>query len=340
MVIPKRVIKVLGREDVLFSQRVTRDIAAQIGFDTSVIEELALVSSELASNLLKHAHNGCLILSPYEDHEQGRRGIQIESTDDGPGILHPEKALEDSFSTLGSLGIGLGAVNRLMDDLVMSVRIKGRGTRIGCVRFLYPDEDTYKPVPVEFGGASRPHPASKVNGDCFIIKRHGQQALVGVIDGLGHGPGAHHAAVQARMYVERHYRLSLSEIFQGTCRACRGTRGVVMELARFDFERNTLRFAGIGDTTVKVIGPSEKLTLLSKRGVVGLNQCKPREFEYDWDRKWTLVLASDGISSHWQPRDIPEFHNMSAVLLSQAILKRYSKPQDDATVVVVKETLS
>lgn len=49
--------------------------------------------------------------------EQGlRRGVMIEAADEGPGIGDIALALEDGFSTSGSLGLGLPGVRRLVDE--------------------------------------------------------------------------------------------------------------------------------------------------------------------------------------------------------------------------------
>ena len=70
----------------------------------------------------------------------GRMGIQIASEDEGPGIVDVEQALTDGYSTSDSLGLGLGTVNRLMDDLEISSGPAG-GLCIVCQRWLRPKPD-------------------------------------------------------------------------------------------------------------------------------------------------------------------------------------------------------
>ncbi len=57
----------------------------------------------------------------------------------------------------------------------------------------------------------------------------------------------------ARQYVESHYDLPLPAIFRGVGRACRATRGVVMALARFDWDQGRLSFASVGNIEVRVL---------------------------------------------------------------------------------------
>ena len=109
------------------ARRAAKDMALAMGFDAKVSEEITLVISELASNLVRHARGGTLTLTPVND--GGRVGMQIESCDRGPGIADVEQAIKNGFSTAGSLGYGLGTVNRLMDQFdITSQRGTGAGT--------------------------------------------------------------------------------------------------------------------------------------------------------------------------------------------------------------------
>ena len=115
--------------DLSAARLAARSMSTAIGFDECAVEEIALVVSELATNLVKHAKKGILRLRRTE--EAGRAGIQIDSEDEGRGIPNVEQAVGDDFSTSGSLGCGLGAVNRLMDEFDVTSR-PGAGTSIMC----------------------------------------------------------------------------------------------------------------------------------------------------------------------------------------------------------------
>ncbi|MEW5958324.1 MAG: hypothetical protein AB1801_11400, partial [Chloroflexota bacterium] len=251
------------------------------------------------------------------------------------------QALTDGFSTVGSLGYGLGTVNRLMDELHLTSQPDGpeRGTHIICKRFVRPDEPVVKPGPLEFGVATRPHPLMAVNGDAFVLKQWGQSALVGVIDGLGHGQFAQRAAHTARQYVESHYDQPLSSIFLGAGRACRATRGVVMALARFDWTVDplqiTLTFASLGNIEARVFGKSESMNLIVRRGILGAQTVNPVVTGHRWEPGYMLVLHSDGVSSRWHWTDFA-LAQSPAQTVAQQLLRRLANDQDDATVAVVR----
>ena len=99
-------------------------MAESIGFDEVVGEEIALVVSELGSNLIEHAGGGTLTLGAVTD--QGRRGVQIESLDHGPGIAAAErqrlfrpfsKSAKDAANSAPGVGLGLALCRRLAADL-------------------------------------------------------------------------------------------------------------------------------------------------------------------------------------------------------------------------------
>jgi len=312
-----------------------RSMSTAIGFDERAVEEITLVVSELATNLVKHAKDGILRLRRAE--EDGRTGIQIDSEDQGPGIVNVEQAIGDDFSTSGSLGCGLGAVNRLMDEFDVTSR-PGVGTRIVCKRWLRLDVPPALACPLVFGVASRPCPLMPVNGDTFVIHEWGESALVGVIDGLGHGQFAYRAAQAARQYVERHYDQPLAEIFLGVARACRATRGVVMALARFDWGRGTLTFASVGNVEARVFGAPAPMNFVYPRGILGLNARRPVVTQHRWELSNVMVLYSDGLSTHWRWSDFPHLAEASPTVAAQELLRAFARETDDATVVVVKGT--
>ena len=112
-----------------------RASARALGFNQNDLDRLATAVSELARNIIKYAPDvGGDILLTHE-HRDGRLLLTVEARDNGPGIVHVEAALQEHFSTSGSLGLGLPGVKRMMDEFSI-VSIPGRGTvvTIGLVR--------------------------------------------------------------------------------------------------------------------------------------------------------------------------------------------------------------
>ena len=212
--------------------------------------------------------------SQYPEEEKATAIPQVAASE--RGTAPTGQAITDGFSTAGSLGYGLGAVNRLMDDFGIASRGQGgQGTRIVCQRWRSLKNPAVKPCPLVLGAATRPLPAMVKNGDAFVLERWGESALVGVIDGVGHGQSAFQAALEARLFVENHFDRPLDALFFGVGRACRGTQGVVMALARFDWGSEKLTFASVGNIESRVFECPQKMNFNQRRGLIGLNAPNP-----------------------------------------------------------------
>jgi anti-sigma regulatory factor (Ser/Thr protein kinase) len=309
-------------------------LARELGFSDQEAHEIALATGELATNLVKHAKGGEIRLSPMQS--GGITGVQIVSEDDGPGIPDVEAALGDGYSTSDSLGYGLGTVNRLMDGLEFCSR-KKRGLRIMCQRWKRSQPSTLADQRLEFGAATRSYRLMPDNGDAIVLCHWEGHALAGVIDGLGHGNLAHRAAQAARQYVEQHFEQPLDRIFQGTSRACRSTRGVVMGLARFQLASQTVVVAGLGNVEIRLIGCAVPFSPRLRRGVVGIGTAQlPVPTEHPWTRGCLLIMHSDGVRPHWTGEEIQALSDGNASIIARHLLDKHGRLEDDATAVVAR----
>src|SRR5262245_25494126 len=96
-----------NRSQIGESRRVIAALARDFGFDESSCGNVALLVSEAASNVLKHAEKGELLARIVEQEE--RIGLEVLILDKGPGMVDPARCLRDGFSTAGTPGTGLGA---------------------------------------------------------------------------------------------------------------------------------------------------------------------------------------------------------------------------------------
>ncbi|MEI7839456.1 MAG: ATP-binding protein [Methylococcaceae bacterium] len=318
--------------EVIAIRRIAKEMARDIGFNATHCEEISLVVSELASNITKHAERGMVTITPLLN--DNCRGLMIEAEDDGEGF-NEHTMMKDGVSTSETLGVGLGAINRLMDEFEILQRADHTGTHIVCKRWLYDNSNHGQICPFEFGVISRPKPGETANGDTFIIKHIRAATLVGVIDGVGHGELARQAANAARQYVERHADSPLLDIFRGVDRACSVTRGVVMALAVFDWTQGSFRFASVGNIEVKVFNHDrEKLKFVTRRGVVGKFAPPPVVTENQWQAGDKMALYSDGISSHWNWHEFTNDAMSTAPVIAKQIYNTTQKDHDDATILI------
>lgn len=335
--LPKAVeVKVVAAGDIARAGDRVRQLAELIGFTRGEIEEIVLAVSELASNLVRHAGGGLISLSTLQAGE--RAGVQIESADNGPGITDIERALTDGFSTAGGLGNGLGTVNRLMDRLDFH-QPTARGLRIVCQRWVRPrSKHSFRRL--DCGAATRACRSAQENGDAFVIKQWADQALLGVIDGLGHGPSAHKAAHAARSYVEHHFDQPFRDLFRGVERACRATRGVVMGLARVELTRSVAIISVVGNVEVRLLGISPPPRIAIRRGILGSHAPEVVAEENPWGPGAVLIMHSDGVQARWHARDYADLSAEAPALVARRLLQTFGKAEDDATVLVAKNSAS
>jgi|ERR1051326_6519715 serine/threonine-protein kinase RsbT len=113
--------------DILAARHVVRDAAAAMGFGQTDITRIVTAASELARNVFKYAGEGIMLWGPVE--HNGRSGIELKFTDQGPGIQDVEMALQEGYSTGGGLGMGLPGARRLVDEFEIQ-SASGQGTRV------------------------------------------------------------------------------------------------------------------------------------------------------------------------------------------------------------------
>lgn len=326
---------VAEQADCASAQLGARRMALAVGFPREMIEQIVIAVAELSTNLIKHAGRGVLTLRPLGG---DRSGIEIEAEDHGPGMEDVEQCFADGYSTKGSLGYGLGTVNRLMDEIDVSSSA-GPGTHVICRKWVRPPLQPIVPRLWDVGVMTRSRSFGHENGDAFIVKRQNRQLLVGVIDGLGHGRLAQTAALAAQDYVQKHDDLPLNKIFLGASRACRATRGVVMALARFSPPAR-MSFASLGNVEARICGSLERVAFLFRRGIVGVDEPHVSVQEITWDPQWVLVLHTDGLRAHWQWDDFPGLGREPAKEIALRLMRDLVTGNDDATVLAVKsETL-
>ncbi len=110
-----------------------KKFSVQVGFKNYQASMIASAVSELARNIEKYARRGEIILRTVS--QSYSTGIEIIAQDEGPGIANPEEAMQDHYSSSGTLGLGLPGVKRLMDEFDLKTEVE-RGTVITVRKWL------------------------------------------------------------------------------------------------------------------------------------------------------------------------------------------------------------
>jgi len=115
-------LPIRGRGDVVVASSLASRLARDFGLAPRRAKELAIVVSELASNIVKHGIRGEIAIVL----DAARGEVVVEASDVGPPIRDLPLAMTDGcddrgpidpahFLRRGGLGTGLGAVARLAD---------------------------------------------------------------------------------------------------------------------------------------------------------------------------------------------------------------------------------
>jgi serine/threonine-protein kinase RsbT len=117
---PDAVVDICTTADIVVARRLTRQLAACLDFGSADQTRLATAVSELTRNVIEYAGHGKCHISDASD--LAFNSIQVIVEDNGPGIANVAQAMQDGYSTSGSLGAGLPGTRRLVDSFMIESR--------------------------------------------------------------------------------------------------------------------------------------------------------------------------------------------------------------------------
>ena len=309
-------------------RRAAIDCAGALRMNQTAAGRAALVVTELATNLVKHAGEGSMLFGSDDD----APAFIVVAIDRGGGIANLGVAMSDGFSTAGSPGTGMGALSRVADAL--DVYSGERGTAVLCRVGAAPRERPRDGLTV--AGLSVPKPGQSVGGDAWSAA-HGDASLTIVVaDGLGHGEDAALASSAAIRSASEAPEASLEELMKSAHGALRSTRGAALGMARIHAPNRRVEFAGVGNIAGAVVDDDGVRHVVSHAGIVGHEMRKVRSFSYPWSSSAVLLLHSDGVSASWNISNYPGLMQHDPALIAAVLYRDHGRGTDDATVVVAK----
>ena len=112
--LPQVRIPIGDRTQVGAARRTAAELIGARGFDETQAGKVGLCVTEAATNIIKHAGSGQILLRLLE--RGGVHGVELLALDRGPGIANFNASLRDGVSTAGSPGTGLGALGRMSEN--------------------------------------------------------------------------------------------------------------------------------------------------------------------------------------------------------------------------------
>ena len=332
--IPYLDIPVSDPSQVGEARRGASRLAIDHDLDETAVGRVAIIVTELGNNLWRHATKGRLLVGCRKTDDGCR--LEVISIDSGPG-MDVARCLRDGYSSGGTPGTGLGAVQRLSTDF-STFSVPERGTVILSRTWVPSASAPYAVSPrsrFAHAGICLPAPGETISGDAWDIRIDDAQATVIVADGLGHGPVAADAA-DAALHVFANATGSPSAILERTHPLMRGTRGAAVSIASVDARGGTVVYAGAGNISGRVISGIEDRSLMSQHGTLGVQIRRLQDVSYPWPDHAIIVMHSDGLLTRWNLKDSGGLLQCDPAVIAGWLLRDFTRGHDDVTVVVLK----
>jgi len=326
----QQVFAIAHASDVAAARRAGQRLADELGFSETRAGRLALIVTEAATNILKHAGTGEIHIGPAQVADGV--GIDVLAFDSGPGILDVDACLVDGMSTAGTAGTGLGALRRQADEFDVYTA-PGQGAAF--FMRLWREAAPATPADLEVGAVWLPMAGEEECGDGWAVSCDARGATLLAADGLGHGPEAAKAAAAAIGELDAHKGARADALMHAANSALRGTRGAALATARIEYGDDELRFAGVGNIAGCVFDDGRR-ALVSHNGIVGHNMRKVQEFAMPFRRGALCIMHSDGIQTQWDLDKYPGLAGRSAALVAAVLMRDFIRRRDDAMVLVVR----
>ena len=294
------------------------------------MSDLGIVVTEIATNAVRHGGGGELLVRALDE---GRRGVEVLVVDRGRGMANVAECFRDGYSTGGTMGTGLGAARRRAHAFDIHSQ-PGGGTAV--VARLWAG-GAPEAGAGEIGAVCLPVAGESLSGDGWAAARAERRSVIMVADGLGHGPSAADAAHLAVRIFRSNAARPAAEIMDLLHRGLKSTRGAAAAVAEVDVQAGRLSYAGIGNISARIVTDGGARALVSHNGIVGHQARRIQHFDYPWSDESTLVMHSDGITSHWKPEAWPGLMRRDPALLAGLIHRDFVRGRDDSTVVAFRQ---
>ncbi|HEX7932973.1 MAG TPA: SpoIIE family protein phosphatase [Paraburkholderia sp.] len=306
-------------------------MAHALGLSEKRQADAALIVTEAATNILKYAGQGEITLKSYR--EGASQALEIIALDRGPGIANVTSAMTDGFSSGGSLGAGLGTIERHSTRFDI-YSVTGAGTVLLAQIANSPEADSER---FQLGVKSTPKLGQGVCGDAWGMRCVRGNLWITLLDGLGHGPMAADASNRAvGVFLQADPGDQPADVLRRAHQEIKTTRGAVMAVAMFDADKSLMSFAGVGNIVGIVTSGDETQHLISTDGTVGYNMRTVRPSEVPWTKGSVFIATTDGLSTRWNLSRHPGLSQRHPSVIASVLHRDFARDADDATIIVVK----
>jgi anti-sigma regulatory factor (Ser/Thr protein kinase) len=312
-----------------------RAVARRMGFKQVVREQLEIVCNEMVTNQLKFAQGNGLV--QLWEIALPQPALDLFALDYGPGIPDLAQARRDGFSTVNTLGKGLGAITRLANESeVYSVpagdtELPWHGTAVWA-RF-YVDKPA-RPDAFQFGSCLRAHHDAPFNGDSLAVRSDGARLRWLHLDALGHGQEAHEALAGARdMVLDTD---TLTGLLEQLDQRLQGGRGAMAIACEIDAAKEQLAVSGVGEIYAYLICNGQRRAFAFPAGIIGHAHRRFTNETLAFPRQALFITCSDGLRKNWTLGSFPGLWRLHPQLIALLLAQTMSRGNDDRSLFVVR----
>jgi serine phosphatase RsbU (regulator of sigma subunit) len=194
------------------------------------------------------------------------------------------------------------------------------------------------PPALTYGVAGRAMPGQAESGDGYVVVPCVDGTLVGVLDGLGHGPLAATATRVAQadlLYCADGSGSDLAALVRRCQEQLTGTRGVVMTVAFFSATSPTMTWLAVGNVAGVLLSAdsSGSTRVVLRGGVIGGSLPSLHSAAVALTPGDLVILATDGVASGFAEK---VDHDREPAQIAADILTAFAKDSDDALVLVAR----
>lgn len=325
-----------GDSGVVLLRSKLRAVSRRMGFSDIKREHMELVCNEMVTNQNKYAEgNGLVQIWEASDPAPA---LDMFAFDYGKGILNVQKAIQDGYTTAGTMGKGLGAIKRLSDySEIYSLPVEHttdsdwHGTAVWS-RFYRGDSD-----PEYFhdlGIYTRAYQDSTFNGDLIQVRTGESKTRWLHMDGLGHGREAAEVVGGIGHFLDG--ETPVDGLMQRLSEKLQGTRGAVAMICEVDNIAHSMTICGVGDMVAHLISRGEKRAISFSPGVLGHAHRSLETFSYDFPDQALLITASDGLRRSMTLRSFPDLWRLHPQVIALVLGQVVGRHNDDRSAFTIR----
>ena len=312
-----------------------RAVTRRMGFSDAARERMELVCNEMASNQIKFAA-GTGMIQLWEG--TAPPALDLFVLDYGPGVPNLRAALEDGYTTAGTMGKGLGAIRRLADEselYSLPAGVQPRAPWHGMCAWarFYLDGDVQRRV-YQTGAYLRAYQDDRYNGDCLCTRAADGRLRWLHMDGLGHGAAAADVVENVEQALDPD--APLEQIMETLSVRLQGGRGAVGVVAEMDAAAGAVTVCGVGDMTAHLIRNGERRQITFAPGILGHAHRRPEVLSLALPPQTLVITASDGVRRDWTLETFPGLWRLHPQLIALLLGQVAARGNDDKSLFVIR----